>query len=609
METLLPIAAKSFLVAGIVLLLLKLAQHRSASDRSWIAHLGLVAVLLLPLAAIALPALEVQGPSFLAGAPAEPAAVTPVTAASETATPSNRSEAVPAAATFPVATGAPQAIPSVDWAFWVYAAPAGVLILLTLIALARLVGLKGRAHVLVEPNWLTALARAQQRMGFKSGTALLTSNELPSPISWGLMRPVILLNSQAAESHAEAEAIIAHELAHVASLDWAKLLLSRVTTALFWFNPLVWVLAREAHQLREEAADDAVLGANIEDTEYARLLVGVARHECRGLLIGAHGVAPSKNSLSRRVRRVLDGALSRAPGGWRWSTAAAFFAAGMAVPVAALNFVPATAASAAAGEAKVASNDAGTDPAAPYYAASDDDAPVVSSALRNVVSTSVAGALAVVHPHPEYVRDAEIEREKAIENAMERRWDGIGPKPGTVGPRPGSIGPKGPIGPHSNAIERAIAIKVMGVTPEYLAALRASSPRLRSLPADEAVGMKAVGVTAEYVRDLAAAGYGHLDADDLVEARALNIRGDFIRGISAAGYRRLSLDQLIELRAMGVTGADIERFRRAGYAGLTVDQLVEMKAVGVDPDDLRDAKRDARRERTREDRRDHDDGS
>ena len=46
MDFLLPIAAKSFLVAGVVLLLLKLAGNRSASDRSWIAHLGLAAVLL-----------------------------------------------------------------------------------------------------------------------------------------------------------------------------------------------------------------------------------------------------------------------------------------------------------------------------------------------------------------------------------------------------------------------------------------------------------------------------------------------------------------------------------------------------------------------------------
>src|SRR5690242_6434897 len=150
-------------------------------------------------------------------------------------------------------------------------------------------------------------------MGFKHGTALLTSNELASPISWGLMRPVILLNTRAVEAAGEAEAIIAHELAHVARMDWAKLLLARIATALFWFNPLVWLLAREAHQLREEAADDAVLAADIADTDYAQLLVGVARHECPGLLLGAHGVAPSKSSLARRVARVLDGKSVRGP--------------------------------------------------------------------------------------------------------------------------------------------------------------------------------------------------------------------------------------------------------------------------------------------------------
>ena len=154
--------------------------------------------------------------------------------------------------------------------------------------------------------------------------------------------------------------------------------------ALFWFNPLVWMLAREAHQLREEAADDAVLGADIDDTDYADLLVGVARHECRGLLIGAHGVAPARNSLARRIKRVLDGALERAPGGWRWTSAAAFFAAGMAVPVAALQVVAPSVATAAeadgeSGEtAAIAAAAAPAAPAAPLAPA----APAAAAAPR-----------------------------------------------------------------------------------------------------------------------------------------------------------------------------------------------------------------------------------
>src|SRR6476469_3653349 len=154
------------------------------------------------------------------------------------------------------------------------------------------------------------------------------------------MRPVILLNSRAVEATDEAEAIIAHELAHVARLDWVKLLLARVATALFWFNPLVWVLAREAHQLREETADDTVLAADIVDTDYAQLLVGVARHECPGLLLGAHGVAPSKSSLARRVARVLDGKSVRGPVARSFALGVLVGAVMIAAPLAALTVAP-----------------------------------------------------------------------------------------------------------------------------------------------------------------------------------------------------------------------------------------------------------------------------
>src|SRR3546814_5992348 len=71
------------------------------------------------------------------------------------------------------------------------------------------------------------------------------------------------------------------------------------------------MLARESHQLREEAADDAVLMADIDGPDYATLLVGAARHDNRGALLAAHGVAPGKDSLKRRITRVLDGSLRR----------------------------------------------------------------------------------------------------------------------------------------------------------------------------------------------------------------------------------------------------------------------------------------------------------
>ena len=72
MALLISLALKSLLVAGATLLLLKLMQKRSASDRSWIAHLGLAALLLLPVGTVALPALEVAGPEFMTSESAAP---------------------------------------------------------------------------------------------------------------------------------------------------------------------------------------------------------------------------------------------------------------------------------------------------------------------------------------------------------------------------------------------------------------------------------------------------------------------------------------------------------------------------------------------------------
>jgi beta-lactamase regulating signal transducer with metallopeptidase domain len=598
MEWFVPLAAKSLFIAGGALILLKLLGNRSAADRSWIAHLALAGLLLVPIATFALPTLDVAGPEFLVGKAEvqSPSSVVP---------PSTAPTPEPATKAAPVSDEASVGSSPVDWPFWGYTVPAALLILLTLIALGRLFVLKARATVLVDAPWLTALARAQQRMGFKHGTALLTSNELPSPISWGVVRPVILLNAEAAESHGEAEAIITHELAHVARLDWAKLLLSRVAVALFWFNPLVWLLAREAHQLREEAADDAVLSTDIDETEYARLLVGVARHECRGILIGAHGVAPAKNSLARRVKRVLDGAARRAPGGWRWGSAAAFFAAGMAVPVAALNLVPATvalpadstpaASSPHLAEAVSPATSAAAAPegvAGPQTIASANGVVAMTSPNGSTITTKGDGKIVLTGRSggtiEVYPPDSRGHRRTVLTSpgGSVIQYADARAVPGLAAALAGSP----PSSRHKSAIDRAIELKAVGVTPEYVAAIRDVAPQLR-LDHDDIVQLKAVGVTPAFIQELARLGYRNLNADDITGAFAVGVREDYIRSLAATGYGRISLDDLTQLKAVGVTAQDVERFRRAGFDRIDVDKLVELKTLGITPEELRASER------------------
>ena len=594
MSVLITIAFKSLVIAGLTLGLLHLMRKRSSAERSWVAHVGLLALVIIAFAPLVLPTL-----------PVETAAVgrieAPVLSQPATSTPS-ASPIVTAATPAPSQKPQPSAAKSSPTGISIdpiaamtalYAVPAAILLLITFIALARLVALQARAEVLVDGHWLSALARAQRRMGFKHGTALLTSNELASPISWGLVRPVIVLNSRAVEAADEAEAIIAHELAHVARFDWIKLLLARVATALFWFNPLVWLLAREAHQLREETADDTVLAADIADTDYAQLLVGVARHECPGLLLGAHGVAPSKSSLARRVARVLDGKIMRGPVAGSFAAGVFVGAVIIAAPLAALTLVPS-----GTSTAKKAAATASADKKAayaPYYPETEPtDLP---SIISKGVSTSVQTAVAAINPTvkingPDFEAvsqsGASVTTAKGI--TVARAPNGattmIYP-PDASGRRrvvmrsqtgatmvtyadsdddiPGAV--SAPFREKNNALQNAIAMKAVGVTPEYVAAMRASSRELRDADVDDMMGMKAVGVTPAYVRDLTAAGLRNFDAGDVAGARAVGVDGSYIRDIRAAGFGNADLGDLTGARAVGITGEYIRQMRLAGYDG------------------------------------------
>ena len=573
MSVLIAIALKSLLVAGLALGLLALMKHRSAAERSWVAHIGLLALVVMAFAPLALPRWTVEAPALLGQAPA-------IEAPTSSAPPAFRTVPAPVAATASAAQDSRPSLSAAAAASAVYAIPAAILLLITFLALARLIALRARAEVLVDGHWLSALARAQRRMGFKSGTALLTSSELRSPVSWGLMRPVILLNDDAAEARNDAEAIIAHELAHVARLDWAKLLLARVVVALFWFNPLVWLLAREAHQLREEAADDAVLGSDIDDTDYARLLVGVARHECNGLLLGAHGVAPSRGSLSRRVRRVLDQALTRAPGGWRWTSAAAFFAAGMAVPVAALNFVPTTPLSpAVAGRTTVGGKALGGS----------------SQTQSGVTPVTAATAAALADPHPDADDDTDLDVDVDIDEEMEnagREVRAAGREVASAfAEARTSLGASAVAVAHPSPrsrdpLDEAIAAKMMGVTPDYVREMRAASPELRDASMEDIIGMKTQGVEPEFVRELSRAGQTDLSAKRLTGAAVQGVDARYIREMASVGYGRASLKELTEMRMFGVSADYVRKFQKAGYKNLSAKQLVKMKTFNVQPDDV-----------------------
>jgi bla regulator protein BlaR1 len=616
MSVLIAIALKSLLIGGLTLGLLHLMRKRSAAERSWVAHVGLLALMIMAFAPLVLPSWNVEAPAMLGQAEPAPAAKPALVETSTVHSARIEADVLPIAKMTArlhdkaPALSEPQAraqaqltTPSLDplaVATAAYAVPAAILLFVTFLALARLVALQARAEVLVDGHWLSALARAQRRMGFKHGTALLTSNELASPISWGLMRPVILLNSRAVEATDEAEAIIAHELAHVARLDWIKLLLARVATALFWFNPLVWLLAREAHQLREETADDTVLAADIAETDYAQLLVGVARHECPGLLLGAHGVAPSKSSLARRVARVLDVKSARGPAARGFALGVFTGAVLVAAPLAALTLTPA-APKAAPGAAKSPAAEAQVRTAPSAQPIHADLPHIIAQGVSASVTTAIAAVAPAARPKPVVQVTSSVDYSSTDGLVVTRAVNGstvtVYPPDAEGRRKVVSRRPSGAtVVTYTDPSDRSVAIaearagaspvtvaiqsKAMGVSPEFIAAIRAAAPQLSDASLHQIAGMHALGVTPEFVRSLGSAGFPSLEAHELMEARAVGLNAGYINAMRSAGIRG-ELDDFIQLRAVGISPGFAARARASGMHHLDADMLVEMGALGT----------------------------
>lgn len=106
----------------------------------------------------------------------------------------------------------------------------------------------------------------------------------------------------------ELEAVLAHELAHVARRDNLAAGIAHAIATVFWFHPLVWWMERRMLEERENAADELVLrsGARVED--YA---AGILK-TCRMAFGEAAGYAGVNGlNFSRRMERIMSGKSDR----------------------------------------------------------------------------------------------------------------------------------------------------------------------------------------------------------------------------------------------------------------------------------------------------------
>jgi hypothetical protein len=142
---------------------------------------------------------------------------------------------------------------------------------------------------------------------------------ITGPVAFGVVRPTVGLPPRFSQefSAAQQEAMLAHELEHLAARDPAWYFLSDLTAAALWWHPLAWWARRQLRAASEWTADEASLVVPNGPEVLADCLVRIGGRLLKPQPCARPGIegAGFRSDLGRRVTRLLS--LADCPRGWR----------------------------------------------------------------------------------------------------------------------------------------------------------------------------------------------------------------------------------------------------------------------------------------------------
>jgi|GEM_PF-755816 len=216
--------------------------------------------------------------------------------------------------------------PAVWWPGWFWLG--GALLVLGRMAAAQvlLLALRFRREKIVSQSLRERVAFVARSVGLRRKVSLLWMPQSISPMAFGILRPSIGLppGFETKLRSTEQEAVLAHELAHLAALDPLWFLLADFATAWLWWHPLAWWVRRSLHGAAELAADEATAMVPDGPGALADCLVTLGKEmtASRGWSwVGING--GFRSNLGKRVERLMrmSGDAKRPFAGWAGTVA------------------------------------------------------------------------------------------------------------------------------------------------------------------------------------------------------------------------------------------------------------------------------------------------
>lgn len=166
--------------------------------------------------------------------------------------------------------------------------------------------LKNNKAKAVTDYWQQKADALREKIPVQKSVAVLESTLVKMPMTIGYLKPIILLpvgliNHLTIE---QTEAVLAHELAHIARKDYLFNILQSVMEVLFYFNPAVWLISAHIRRERENCCDDIAVRVCGSSLNYVKALVSV-EEVSQKLPRLAMTFSNNKNNLLMRVQRIL----------------------------------------------------------------------------------------------------------------------------------------------------------------------------------------------------------------------------------------------------------------------------------------------------------------
>ncbi len=168
--------------------------------------------------------------------------------------------------------------------------------------------LRRAAQPVDDPRVTQKLATRAHVLGLVVFPLVAESELIAVPVTMGVHRSMILLPSNWREwNDTKLDAVVAHEMSHIARRDALTQRLAILHRAIFWFSPFAWWLNRHLANLAEQASDETALCCGVDRRDYATTLLGFfeALQAAPGR-VWWQGVSMAKaGQAEQRVERIL----------------------------------------------------------------------------------------------------------------------------------------------------------------------------------------------------------------------------------------------------------------------------------------------------------------